>query len=214
MHKQKRKGLFQSVHPLILASSSPRRRELMDALGIDYKVHPSAHEEPPPLPGEPPEKYASRNALAKALDVAHLFPDAVILGADTIVVLDGEILGKPRDSDHAFSMLTRLSGREHEVITACAVLSPRKGRPLEFCVTTKVFISLVPEELIRGYVSTGEPLDKAGSYAIQGIGAFMVERIEGSYTNVVGLPMSHLLDVLKRHGMIYVKGAESDVDVS
>lgn len=178
-----------STAVLILASASPRRKELLTGLGIPFRVVPSGVPEVL-MNGEFPDQHVSRLALAKAFDVAQLFPDMWILGADTIVVIDDKILGKPEDRGQAIAMLASLAGRTHEVYTGYAIVNcqfPEKQRVRY--VTSKVHIrSLSPGE-IEGYVRTGEPMDKAGAYAIQGIGSAIVETVEGSYTNVVGLPL-------------------------
>jgi len=150
-------GAFQTLSALVLGSSSPRRRELLGSLGLEFEVCPSNAAEPPPEPGEAPEAYARRMARMKTLDVASLYPTATVLGADTIVVLPGHpdaiVLGKPADADDALRMLS--------------------------------------------------PADKAGAYAIQGLGAFLVERVVGSYTNVVGLPVTEVSDILASYGIIF-----------
>jgi len=198
-------GAFRTLSALVLASNSPRRLDLLGSLGLALEVCPSNAPEPPPLPDEEPEAYAGRMARLKTLDVAVLYPDCAVLGADTIVVLPADgaaparILGKPADEDEALRMLTLLSGRAHQVITGCCLALPgQQETPLCFAEVTEVLMRESSREELLAYIATGEPADKAGAYAIQGLGAFLVTRICGSYTNVVGLPVTqcarHLLD--------------------
>lgn len=181
---------MKTYQPLILASASPRRRELLSSLGMDFTVIVPEIDETP-MPGERPLAFAERLAEEKACAVQS---DGIIVAADTIVVQAGSILGKPTDTAHAEKMLASLSGNTHEVITGVCVKSA--GRTVVFSVATHVvFRPLDPAE-ITAYVATGDPMDKAGAYAIQGGAAHMVRRIEGSYTNVVGLPLCELHEVL------------------
>lgn len=182
---------------LILASASPRRRALLASLGIPFGVVASGHEERP-WPREKPASYALRNAMEKARAVACQYPDATVLAADTIVVLDDQILEKPVDEGHAVSMLKRLSGREHEVITGVCARHPHGD---SFCecaeaVRTRVRFRRLSDEEVSAYVATGEPMDKAGAYAIQGGAAGFVDRIDGPFDNVVGLPLDAVRRVL------------------
>jgi septum formation protein len=179
------------VH-LLLASSSPRRAELLKAAGFTFTIRPADADESGDL-DEPAEAYVRRIAIAKAVAAGAPAPDAVILTADTVVVIDGLRLGKPVDAAEAASMLARLSGRTHEVLTAI-VLSYRTTRTVDVA-RTHVTFNVLPPQVIEWYVASREPLDKAGAYAIQGLGSRFVERIEGSYTNVVGLPV----DLVYRH---------------
>ena len=177
---------------LVLASSSPRRRTLLAEAGLSFTVVVPEVEETH-RPHEKPEAYVVRNAREKALWVARRpgVGEAVVLGADTVVVQDQHMLEKPVDNDHARSMLMQLSGRRHQVLTGVCLLRIGGPRPadLSFAETTDVYFRELSEAEIDRYVATGEPADKAGAYAIQGGAAGMVERIEGSYTNVVGLPI-------------------------
>ena len=188
--------------PLVLASASPRRRELLARAGVSFEVIPADIEESA-LPGETPGQIAARLARAKALAVAHrLGPDPArfVLGADTIVVLDESVLGKPRDARDAEAMLSLLVGRTHRVITAVVVA---RSRDLAWRArTVESRVRLRPAELdeIRAYVATGEPLDKAGAYAVQGRGRRFVAEIAGSESNVVGLPLDETLDLLREAG--------------
>jgi septum formation protein len=173
------------VH-LVLASTSPRRAELLTAAGLPFTVQPVDADESGD-PREEPEAYVRRVAALKADAAGQPPADTVVLTADTVVVIDGERLGKPVDAADARDMLARLSGRTHEVLTAIA-LSHRTMRTVDVARTLVTF-NVVPPHVIKWYVATGEPLDKAGAYAIQGLASRFIERIEGSYTNVVGLPV-------------------------
>ncbi len=182
---------------LVLASGSPRRRELLAGLGLRFAVRPPRVDETP-RPGEVPEALVLRLARDKAGgdgqpeapgDGQPEAPGEVILAADTVVVLQGELLGKPRDAADAARMLRRIAGREHEVFTGVAVRDSRVGRVAAGVERTRVRIAALTEPQISWYVATGEPLDKAGAYAVQGLGALLVETVDGNYTNVVGLPL-------------------------
>ena len=180
---------------LILASTSPRRREFLRRLGLRFRiVAPDVDERP--RRGESPRAFARRAATDKARAVAARWKGpGVVIAADTIVVLGRRILGKPKNGADARRMLQALSGRSHVVISGVCVLSAGKERSL--VVSTRVQFKVLTKQEIDFYLASGEPMDKAGAYAIQGIGAFMVRRIRGSYTNVVGLPVAELLDVLE-----------------
>ena len=181
---------------LVLASASPRRSELLAAAGLRFEIAAADIDEQP-LPGEPPEALVRRLAAAKAEAVANRFPHAWVVGADTVVVLDDEALGKPRDAAEACAMLQRLQGREHAVWGGLALHHGERGIVVNTVRVTKVrFAALRPHE-IEAYVATGEPMDKAGAYAIQGRGGQFVEAIEGSYSNVVGLDVAELLKLLR-----------------
>jgi len=184
----------------ILASASPRRRELLRQLGISFVVVPGRLQETNQS-GMKPFVHATYLAKSKAKEVANRHPHNWVLAADTIVVLGEEILGKPVDFAEATSMLSRLSGQSHRVITGiCLVHQSMEVMESEW-VETKVYMRSLSAEDIEGYVSTGEPMDKAGAYGIQGIGGCLVKRIEGSYSNVVGLPLCETLELLRRHGV-------------
>jgi septum formation protein len=182
--------------PLVLASASPRRRALLEQLGIPLRIDP-AHLDENVRGGEPAERYVLRLAREKAEAVHVRYPDDTVLAADTSVVLDGAVLGKPASADEALEMLRALSGRKHQVITAVAVAG--KGDRL---VTATVTFAAADEAALRWYVSTGEPMDKAGAYAVQGIGGFLVERIEGSHSAVVGLPLVETVALLRESGYL------------
>ena len=180
---------------LVLASQSPRRLELLKQITSQFKVVPSSIEEKIDY-GLRPEENARLLARAKAEDVAKNYPECWVIGADTIVTLHQEILGKPVDTADAQRMLRRLSGKEHRVATGICVVSPKKT--LDKAITSKVrFKSLANEEIIN-YVQTGEPMDKAGGYAIQGIGSFMIREFSGSKTNIIGLPIDELKVLLEK----------------
>jgi septum formation protein len=184
---------------VVLASASPRRRELLERLWAEFAVVPSEIEER--LDGGAFEESVAALALAKALAVAAREDDAVVLGADTVVVIDGVALGKPLDPEDARAMLRRLRGREHQVITGIAVVDARTGRGESRVVVTRVVMADVDDEVIDAYVATGEPLDKAGAYAIQGRGGELVAGFVGSYSNVVGLPLQATAELLRGFGV-------------
>jgi septum formation protein len=185
---------------LILASASPRRRELLAQLGVDYLCDP-AHIDETQLPGEAPAAYVQRMAREKARVVAARYasPPHAVLAADTSVVVDGCLLGKPRDSDEALSMLERLSGRQHTVMTALCL----RDAAGEHCqtVTTQVEFAALDPAVCEAYLATGEPWDKAGAYAIQGLAGAFVRSLSGSYSNVVGLPLYETWQLLTRYGI-------------
>lgn len=187
---------------LILASSSPRRKELLESVGINFLViQPTSDEDI--NPGESPEDYTLRLSKEKALSVArHCAEGVYVIGADTTVVVDGEILVKPKDEADARSMLQKLSGKEHKVLTAFSIVRSQSGTLHSEVVETLVEVKNLAAQEIEGYIMTGEPMDKAGAYGIQGIGAFMIKGIQGSYTNVVGLPLLELLEALKSQGIM------------
>ena len=190
---------------LILASESPRRRELLSAVGIPFRVLPSGVDETP-LPGETPARFARRAAMDKGQNVADRHPGAFVLSADTIVVAGGRILGKPRDRAEARRMLSFLAGKEHRVYTAVCLLCAGRGyRDAGTEVTRVRFRALTPPE-VAAYARTGEGDDKAGAYAAQGAGMLLIERVCGSFTNVVGLPMTRVVAMLRRAGLIRVAG--------
>jgi len=182
---------------LCLASASPRRLELLASIDVDCEVRPVDIDETP-LPGELPRDYVCRLAREKALAGAVL-SELPVLGSDTAVVLDGEILGKPRDRAHALEMLAALSGNTHEVLTGVAVSGPQGL--LDICVTTRVTLRAISAAEAAAYWATGEPRDKAGGYGIQGRAAVFVSHIEGSHSAVVGLPLYETAELLARQGV-------------
>lgn len=186
---------------ITLASSSPRRRALLEMLGIAHEVVPADVEERPEA-GEDAEAMAVRLAGAKARSVWEAQPERPVLAADTVVVVDGQLLGKPADADEAARMLERLSGREHTVVTAVALID-RGGRAATRCDVTQVRFRPLTAEMIRDYVATGEPLDKAGAYGVQGKGALLVERVEGDFFGVMGLPLRLVAELLEDAGIAY-----------
>lgn len=193
---------------VILASASPRRRQLLDLIGIAHEVRPANIDESM-RPREAPRRHAERLAREKASAVAKRDPDLITIGADTIVVVNGKVLGKPRDVDDAARMLALLSGREHVVTTAVAVSRGKKLRSAVEEVRVK-FRGLRDDE-IEAYIATGEPMDKAGAYGIQGYGATIVERIEGDYFAVMGLPIVRLIGLLRDVGVRYRFGSISTI---
>jgi septum formation protein len=188
---------------IILASASPRRAALLTQVGLPFRVQISALGEDGEacLPGEAPEAHARRLAEAKARDVAREAGRGIVIGADTIVVNDGTILGKPRDAAEARTFLLGLAGRTHRVITAVAVIDACSGRSMVAAGTTQVRMRPFGPEEADAYLRTGEPLDKAGAYAIQGHGALLVEGVHGDYFTVVGLPLVLLADLLRGFGV-------------
>ena len=188
-------------YTIILASNSPRRRELLTQIGLAFAVAPSDVDERL-LPGEAPKDYAERLALEKARSASERAGQAIVIAADTIVVVDRTVLGKPSDADDARRMLMELSGREHEVVTALAVMDAATGRSSVRTSITRVWFRALTKREIDAYVATSEPLDKAGAYGIQERGALLVDRIEGCYSNVVGLPLSLLGEMLRDFGII------------
>jgi len=192
--------LISAEYPLILASNSPRRKRLLKQIGLPFRALPSRVEESQ-VSGEPPLE-ALLLAEKKARAVRARTPNSWILGADTMVVIDEKILGKPRDHEESYAMLSLLSGKEHKVITGFCLLDPSANVAQAEAVTTYVKMKHLSKKEINAYVATGEPFGKAGSYAIQGIGAFMVESISGSYTNVVGLPLCALITSLLAAGAL------------
>ena len=185
---------------LILASRSPRRRELLQKAGFHFEVIPSRIDEEIP-PGSTPEEFVKTLAKAKAQDIASENGDAVVLGADTIVVLGNTILGKPSDKDHARWMLQQLSGVWHQVMTGYTLIHVNAAKTMSAVHSTDVKFKILTLAEIEWYIKSAEPEDKAGAYAIQGIGALWVEKIRGSYTNVVGLPICEVAQALIRMGV-------------
>ncbi|HZT11108.1 MAG TPA: Maf family protein [Actinomycetota bacterium] len=216
MALSRQSAIDNSSIALVLASSSPRRSEILTSLGIPFAANPADVDERL-RPGESGEAAASRLASDKAALVAARHPESWVLAADTLVLLDGDILGKPRDDAEAAEMLRRLAGREHRVVTAVRL---RKGADAgrEAVVLSSVRISPLSPEEIRWYVATGEPRDKAGAYAVQGLGARFIESVTGSYTNVMGLPARAVYSLLKEtrdpivEGWLFLTSQQSTVD--
>lgn len=185
--------------PIVLASASPRRKELLASLGVRFVVDPAAVAEES-MSHHDPLQLASRLAEWKAKEVAGRYAEGLVLGADTMVLIDGDVLNKPVDADDARQMLQRLSGRTHTVVSGVAVVDAASGRCEAAHETTQVTFLPLSGPVIERYVATGEPLDKAGAYGIQGMGALLVARIEGCYPNVVGLPLVCTARLLERFG--------------
>jgi len=192
--------IISKQHPLILASASPRRKRLLIQMGLPFRVEPSDLDEKEM--GDEPLRISRRLAEKKAIRVHSLAGPSWILGADTVVVIKNRILGKPQDDAEAREMLRLLSGVEHAVVTGFCILSPSGKIAHSEAVSTVVRFKGLEEEEIDAYISTGEPFGKAGAYAIQGVGSFMVESISGSYTNVVGLPICAVIKALISTGAL------------
>jgi len=184
---------------LILASSSPRRRQLLELLGLKFEVR-SANIDESIQGGETPSAYVERVAMLKAVRVAMQMPQALILGADTAVVVDGRILGKPQSPADARRMLTLLSGRSHAVLTGIALAGTDQSSRI---VESQIDFRVLSRGEIDWYIRTGEPMDKAGAYGAQGIGSFLIQSVHGSYSNVVGLPLAETLLLLNRAGVLF-----------
>ena len=190
---------------IILASASPRRIEMLRLLGLDFEVIPSSIEEAV-VKGESPEQHVLRLSAEKAGIIADTYPEAWVMGADTIVVINGDFLGKPATEREAKSMLERLSGHFHKVYTGFAIVRRSANILLKDVVVSDVLFKDIPEEEINWYIGTDEPYDKAGGYALQGRGAFFIREIHGSYTNVIGLPLCEAVNKLKLAGAIKFPG--------
>ena len=190
-------SLRHITDPIILASSSPRRADILRAIGLPYKRIPPRLEEGIYGDWDGGEKLRQR-ALGKALEVKEHYPDHVVLAADTIVLLGQDVLEKPKNREDARSMLQRLSGRWHEVWTALCLVPAKRSQPRILLSTTRVLFSHLTADEIAVYIETGEPLDKAGAYGIQGVGGLWVREIQGCYFNVVGLPVSELWNLLNQ----------------
>lgn len=186
---------------LILASKSPRRSELLGQAGLSFSVVPSDFDESTVALSNP-DSYVITLAESKALDISEKHPDAWVIGADTIVLIDSIILGKPDSREEAYDMLQRLSGKIHQVLTGYCICCKKKDRFFSATVKTDVRFKKLNDAEIKWYIQTGEPFDKAGAYAIQGIGTFLVKSINGSYTNVVGLPVCEVMEHLIREGVV------------
>ena len=186
---------------LILASKSPRRSELLEQAGLTFSVIPSDFDESTVAVSNP-DSYVISLAESKALDISQKHPAAWVIAADTIVLIDRKILGKPASINEAHDMLRRLSDRTHQVLTGYCICCKKKNRVFSETVKTDVRFKKLNDAEIKWYIQTGEPFDKAGGYAIQGIGSFLVRSINGSYTNVVGLPVCEVMEHLIREGAV------------
>ena len=185
---------------IILASTSPRRKELLEKTGLQFEIVASDYEEDMALPF-PPAELAQHLSAGKAEAVAKNEPDAIIIAADTFVVFEGKPLGKPRNKDDALAMLKRLNGNTHEIVTGYTVLNSKNGTAVSKAVTSKVYFKQLSPLSLQNYVDSGEPLGKAGSYAIQGLGALLIEKFEGDFLGAMGLPLSDLAETLKGFGI-------------
>jgi len=187
--------------PFILASASPRRIDMLRGMGLHFEIVPSDIDESP-TPHESPQHHVLRLSREKAQKVGKAHPRGWVLGADTIVVIAEEILGKPADRSEAEQMLRKLSGRAHEVYTGFTLFHGRSEKVSSRTVKSAVFFRNIPDDEIAWYLSTPEPYDKAGAYAVQGMGAFFIKEIQGSYTNVMGLPLCEVVDALKEENIL------------
>ncbi|MFS0689866.1 Maf family protein [Sporosarcina sp. 179-K 8C2 HS] len=197
---------FMADTPIILASGSPRRQEMLRNLGIPFEIMPSDVEEVVELVDNDFADYVQKLAVKKAAAVSQKRTNAVIIAADTIVVFAGEVYPKPSSKGQAESFLRRFSGKTHSVFTGVSILG--NGLSTVFSEETKVTFKVLDDQLIRAYVDSGDPMDKAGGYGIQTAGALLVEKIEGDYLNVVGLPLSKLVETLRKEGIVLLKEAE------
>jgi septum formation protein len=185
---------------IVLASSSPRRRELLALTGLSFSVEPSSYEEVL-APGVKPRLLARRLSSEKAKAVAKKYRNALIIAADTFIAYGDNLMGKPHTETEAIRMLGLLNGRSHSVVTGFTIIDTVTGKSVSRSVETKVWFKKLTKKEMASYARTGEPLDKAGAYAIQGLGSLIVERIEGDYFNVIGLPLSALAEALKKFGI-------------
>lgn len=193
------------MKPLVLASSSPRRKELLETLGLKFTIDATKVEEDIGRKLKPAE-LVKTISLEKATAVADRHPDSIIIAADTFGVLGNKLLGKPRSASEAVAILSTISGRCHRVLTGFTILDSGGGRTISKVVETKVYFKKLSDEEIENYVRSGEPMDKAGAYAIQGVGSALIERIEGDYYNVIGLPLYALVSELKKFGVTLPEG--------
>ncbi|WP_446008727.1 Maf family protein [Candidatus Electrothrix sp.] len=193
--------MFTTCKPLILASGSPRRQQFLTDFGFKFiSVAPDIDESP--WDGEVPDAFARRMALEKAESVARQHPASWVIGADTVVTLEGRILGKPDDAAHALEILRSLQGKKHEVITGLSLCCVQEDVRENLSRNTEVTFAQFDDTILSAYIQTGEPLDKAGAYGIQGKGAFLVRSIVGSCSNVIGLPVASCINMLLQHNVI------------
>lgn len=193
--------MYRNREEIILASGSPRRQQYLQDMGLSFTVRTASVREHP-LDHEDPEDFVRRMACEKASAVSKEFPGSFVISGDTVVCLDEEILGKPTDEDDAVALLMKLSGREHCVKTGFCVAHGFRNVNIVRTVNTKVLFAKFSENVAKSYVASGESLDKAGAYGIQGKGIFLIQSIVGSYSNVVGLPLYELMEVLQSNGII------------
>jgi septum formation protein len=195
------RGMFSACCPIILASSSPRRQKFLSQLGLEYRSEPAIIDETATF-GESPEYFARRMALTKAEQIATGDPESCVIGADTVVALDQTLFGKPCNRHEALTTLKKLQGRTHQVITGFAVLMKKRAILELATITTLVTFDTFTDNILQTYVDSGEPMDKAGAYGIQGKGTFLIRSISGSYSNVVGLPVNDIVQILLKHRLI------------
>jgi septum formation protein len=193
--------MFKTCKPLILASASPRRQQFLTDLGLTFTCLPADIDETPKT-GETPIALALRLALAKAETIAELHPQAYVIGSDTVVTLNNRILGKPADATHALDILSSLQGKTHQVITGLSLTCLQDNCSENLSKTTNVTFTNFSDSILRAYIRTGEPMDKAGAYGIQGKGSFLVRSIQGSCSNVIGLPVNTCTSLLLQYGVI------------
>lgn len=191
---------------IILASTSPRRIEILASTGLHFEVVSPAYEEDMTLPLAP-EELAKVLSLGKAQVVAHIHPDAIVIGADTFIAHNGAVLGKPHTKERARAMLKQLSGVTHQVITGLSIVCIESGQTLQVADVSSVTFRVITQQEIDAYIATGEPLDRAGAYAIQGGARQFVEHIDGDYASILGLPKERVLTILKNEFNIFMKGA-------
>ncbi|OGI83132.1 septum formation protein Maf [Candidatus Nomurabacteria bacterium RIFCSPLOWO2_01_FULL_33_17] len=181
---------------VILASTSPRRKELFEKTGIPFEIVASSYEEDMTLDMSPKD-LAMFLSKGKAESVANDNPDAIVIGADTFIAFEDKVLGKPHTKERAKEMLSILSGKQHFIITGFTIIEKSSGKLISKAVESKILLKNLTEKEIEDYIATGEPLDKAGAYAVQGLGANLIEKIEGDYSNILGLPVDEVLEALK-----------------
>lgn len=186
---------------IILASASPRRENFLSQLGLDFKIIPADIDEIPRA-DESGEDFVSRMAADKAKAIGKIHPDKVVIGADTIIYFQGKILGKPENQGHALAMLKKMQATSHLVITGVSLFCENRQLSRTITETSTVTFANFSDEILKSYISSGEPMDKSGAYAIQGIGSFLIKEIKGSCSNVIGLPMHHLVSLLLEHKII------------
>ncbi len=201
--------MFSTLQNLILASASPRRRQFLNNLGITFTAITADIDETP-IPDEQPDTFATRMAKDKAAAVAAMNPQSWVIGADTVVTLeDGTILGKPSNEAEAIAILNKLNNATHQVMTGMCLCCIAKHVETTLIETTDVTFMDIPEKVLTAYVATGEPLDKAGAYGIQGLGSFLIRSINGSCTNVIGLPVNRMISLLLQHQIIGINASNS-----
>lgn len=186
---------------IVLASASPRRKKLLAEIGLEFDVVPSNAEESSDLSKMPIEELVQKNALMKARAVAGNFPEALVIGCDTDIFFKGKLVGKPKNAEDAKKILKEFSNKWHSIVSGIAIINTKTGREITGFEKTNVKVKKLSEKEIAKYIETGEPLDKAGAYGIQGKGRFLIERFEGSYSNIVGLPLEKLVGRLKEFGI-------------